>query len=605
MAVATNDPVEALDIIDTMNNTMCLLLDPCEATRCTHPDAANRNAAIEAFDMAFHHMTELNANRDLYDALVACLEPEQWARLTPIQQRNAKVMKDDMDSHGIHMDRDKRDYIVRLTAEKEKYAHLLVRASPGEQQQVLDALIQTRHKLAVCLGSESFSHWSLPTTMAKSPQSVWSFINSISNRLQSKAQQEAGLLTQVKGHYLNTQNPPKLQDYEVDHLSGLYLNDRYGDSMTKLREYLSVANVWRGVQLICDRLFDVTVERQQDMAPHERYHPTVQKYVLYRNGADGKKGEMIGTIYADLMHRADKVRGAGHYTVQLGTTVHAGVLDAVDVNVPVTNGSYAKQLPIVIFSCNAPCDGVVFGAASGDDFWEQVLLSPDETATLFHEFGHALHSVFGQTEVQNLAGTRSSLDYVETFSQFMEYYAKDYRVLREYAFHHKTREPVPLDLVAHMNTTDSLFGATKKLNELILSASDLVFHGPRPLSYIDAQGASVQFTGTGTVLPQLKALHTPTIGFSESSTDRAVSLVHIANYPSAYYSYAYSRVIAASIWNKYFKDDPFSKEGGAKLKYVMSLGASQHPEEMLGHLFEGETDPCVLMQELDVHSLDH
>ena len=538
-ATSTNDAIDALETIDTMNNTLCLVLDPCEATRSTHPGEHYRRAATDSFTKVFQCMSEMNASRELYDGLVACFEPATWAKLTPVQQRNASIMKDDMDANGIHLPQREREYVVQLHADKERLAHELITSQGGRQQQVLDELIKTRHTLAQCLGADSFAHHALTPTMAETPEKAWAFINSVSARLQDKSKHELDVLMQVKRAAMRGQAASPVKDYEVDELSQLHQHSVYGEALGRLREYLSAANVWRGLQLICERLFNITVDRAA-MEPHERYHPTVQKYVLHEKRADGKQGAMIGTIYADLLQRPDKMPGAGHYTVQLGTTLHKKVLESVDVNVP--NGG--KQLPVVIFSCNTSAEGVKDSSySSSEDFWEEVLLSPDEMVTLFHEFGHALHSAFGQTEQQNLAGTRASLDYVETFSQLMEYYAKDYRVLKEFAFHYKTREPVPEDLVHKLNESEYSFCATSKLNQLILAAADLVFHGTRPLSYVNTSGIVTQLPSSD-VLPTLKSIHTPTLGTQTGMDGRAFSLMHMSNYPAAYYSYAYSRVCA-------------------------------------------------------------
>ena len=614
LAKKSNDAVDVLNIIDTMNNSLCLLLDPAEATRSTHPSEVYRNNATEAFTYAFQHMSELNSSRDLYDALMVCKEGDHWERLTPIQRRNFGIMKDDMDSNGIHFPKEKRDVVVRLTEAKEKYAHDLVTCPPQHRQEVLDVLIQTRHDLAAFLGNESFAHWTLHPTMAKTPSGTWALVNAMSAALQQKAEQEAKLLHAVKGHRMRSETPPPVEDSEVAFLMQEYREHVYGASLHKLSEYLSVANVWRGLQMICKKIFNVSVVLEKEMESYEKYHPTVQKYVLYE-GTEGASGKKIGTIYADLLQRPDKMPCAGHYTVQLGTQQHLKAMELLDA-APVKDG---KQLPIVIFSCNASASAGS-GGTHTDDFWENVLLSVDETQTLFHEFGHALHTVFGQTEYQNLAGTRASLDYVECFSQLMEYFVKDYRVLREFAFHHKTQEPVPEDLVVAVNESSDAFFALGMMQQLLTSAADLVYHGPRPLQYLDLNGVPQHCNAVSDVLPALNAIHNP---IKKSSTNFAMSysFQHMSNYPAAYYSYMYSKVLlfvtahathpahppprtttqvlAAAIWEKHFLDNPFCADGGMKLRHVMGLGASEDPSVMLAHVFDdGVTDPCILLKNL-------
>eukprot|EP01061_Rhynchopus_euleeides_P027960 TRINITY_DN4549_c1_g1_i1.p1 TRINITY_DN4549_c1_g1~~TRINITY_DN4549_c1_g1_i1.p1 ORF type:complete len:650 (+),score=287.03 TRINITY_DN4549_c1_g1_i1:126-2075(+) len=574
-----NDPIKALDCVDTMSNVMCLILDPAEATRRTHPDAGYRQAADDAFAEVFHYMSELNTSTELYDVLVALLEPSVWDTLTAEQKTTTLIMKKDMDSNGIHLPEEQRAQIVGLNTQNAQLAHdLLTVTSEHQQRMVLDKLLDTRRQLAELSGFKSYADWAVQHTLVGSTEKAWAFLNELSSTLQPKAAKEFELLHGVTQRILK-ESKGSIPLTQVDVAAKqVYTMNHYGKSFSQLREYLSVANIWRGLQLICDKLFGIRLEHQSDLHAFERYHPSVQKYNIF-----DKDGSFIGTIYADLLERPDKMENAAHYTVQLGATLHQDVTRGLGLDGDV-------QRPIVIFSCSGQG-----GASAGGD-WEKVLVTPSEMVTLFHEFGHALHTVFGQTSYQNVAGTRSSLDYVEAFSQFFEYLARDYRVIKEFAFHHKTGEPVPEDLVRMFNEANTSLSASEKLDQIVLSTIDLAAHGPIPMVYRGLAGERKFCSELTHLYPALRRVHFPMS--QEVEPTLCFSMSHLSNYPAAYYSYSYSKIIAAAIWSKYFLDDPLNAASGAALRGIMAQGAAAPPSEMLLSLFPEGADATQLLKDI-------
>ncbi|KAG0569298.1 hypothetical protein KC19_6G081200 [Ceratodon purpureus] len=109
------------------------------------------------------------------------------------------------------------------------------------------------------------------------------------------------------------------------------------------------------------------------------------------------------------------------------------------------------QLPVVALACN-------FAAPDGNT---PPILNPWEVETLFHEFGHALHSLLSRTEFQHFSGTRTVLDFSETPSQLFEHYAWDYRLLSQFGRHYLTGEIIPEKMVASMNDAKRMLSATE------------------------------------------------------------------------------------------------------------------------------------------------
>ena len=221
---------------------------------------------------------------------------------------------------------------------------------------------------------------------------------------------------------------------------------------------------------------------------------------------------------------------------------------------------------------------------------------PHEVQTCFHEFGHALHTLFGQTTVQNLAGTRSSVDYVELFSQFMEQFLTSHEFLKQWAHRRTDRQPISLDLVERMTSATRAFLHIDTLDQVSLAAVDQVLHGPQPFTVYFPHGSEgkvgkrtlghMQDYGRGTFnfarlivsITEPFSLAEPT----ESGVLRSLSFEHLATYPANYYGYLYSSAFAKRIWKKYFEHNPLNKvEGKRFATELMALGAATDPRVAL------------------------
>src|SRR5690606_7294089 len=122
--------------------------------------------------------------------------------------------------------------------------------------------------------------------------------------------------------------------------------------------------------------------------------------------------------------------------------------------------------PVIYNVCNytKPADG------------EPALISFDETITLFHEFGHALHGLFADQTYPSLSGTSVARDFVEYPSQLNEHWALDPKVLKNYAVHYETGEPMPQELIEKIKKA-ATFNQGFALTELLAAASlDMQWH---------------------------------------------------------------------------------------------------------------------------------
>lgn len=214
-----------------------------------------------------------------------------------------------------------------------------------------------------------------------------------------------------------------------------------------------------------------------------------------------------------------------------------------------------------------------------------------EVETLFHEFGHALHSLLSQTEFQHLSGTRAQLDYVETPSHLFEYFAWDYRVVREFARHHETNEPIPRDMMAGLRNSKHMFAAMDTQTQCLYSLLDLKVFGEQPLPFDPPTTTSAlkHLQNETTLVPHV------------DGTFWHTRFGHLIGYGAGYYSYLYARVFAADIWTTCFQDDPLSSSAGEKLfQELMVHGGAKDPNEILHAMLGRKPTPESYLAELGV-----
>ena len=225
----------------------------------------------------------------------------------------------------------------------------------------------------------------------------------------------------------------------------------------------------------------------------------------------------IGTVYLDLYPREGKYRGAGHFVSRCGHCLPG------EGDIP---GTDAFQLPVIALLMNfAPPDKRRGMQQEGGGGGEDALLSHYEVETMFHEFGHALHSLLSRTRYQHLSGTRTLLDFVEVPSHVFEHFVWDHRVLKKFAKHYKTGKCIPLELVDQMNEQRKIFWGIETDQQIVLSLLDQKIH-----AMIDPTKIS-----TTDVLHQVQREYS-TIPFHKEMVTHA-RFTHFVGYGCGYYRY--------------------------------------------------------------------
>jgi mitochondrial intermediate peptidase len=533
-------------------------------------------------------------------------------------------------------------------------AYVAMHSAHSANVPVLHALAGARHELAVMIGHPSFAHMTLADRMAQNPSTVLKFLHHLSARIKPQAMADRDSLLLQKRRLEAEGVLPKLSDSldawdlpflaeecRMERMAQLFPPEQRSFPQT-VSDYLSLKNAVRGLQLILRETFGVDMV-EVDTAEGETWgaqHGEVRKLVL-RHPSEGE----LGVIYLDLYAREFKQRGAAQYVIQCGRRIHEFEKNAEETypgfdeaGLRLSAGGYQK--PVVALAMSFPRPS----SKSPKEWGQDVSLSLGQLQVMFHEFGHALHSLFNRTTYQHVSGSRSSLDFVELPSHVFERFAQDPRVLERFATHRVTGTPLSSDLVSKFLTLDKMHSSLNLQGQVVSSLLDLAVYSDHPMaiacSYWDQEADEVVIPSSAckpfwevpsSAYPRSMGSSVPTIRctgevptrdnwkglpagadmgmtprtLNSSAVFREISrrhsvidyvpgtawqggFGHLVNYAAGYYSYLYARAYAAAVWNELFDANPFDRKAGDVYRRdLLAKGGSLSPSSILEGVLGG------------------
>ncbi|XP_010672007.2 mitochondrial intermediate peptidase, mitochondrial isoform X2 [Beta vulgaris subsp. vulgaris] len=430
-------------------------------------------------------------------------------------------------------------------AEVRKLAYIQGNSVPHANLDVLDKLIAARHELAQIMGYKSYAEFAACPNMASSADVVMSFLLELSSMVKPKADEEYERLRDYK-RAKTSQMFEDLEPWDETYFSAMMKASNFDLDSSVIASYFPLLQCIEGLKLLVESLFGATFHNIP-LAPGESWHSDVLKMSLHHP----EEGD-LGYLYLDLYSRKDKYPGCAHFAIKGGRRI----------------SEVEYQLPVVALICNF----------SNSNDPATVRLNHGEVETLFHEFGHALHSLLSRTEYQHFSGTRVALDLAETPSNLFEYYAWDYRVLKTFAKHYSTGEIIPKKLVDSMQGAKMMFAATELQRQIFYALIDQKLFGEQSLPPRDTISIVGDLKRRYTSYKQVEGTHWHT-RFS-----------HLLNYGGGYYSYLYAKCLAATIWKNVCEEDPLSLETGAALRTrFLQHGGAVEPVELLNDLIGSDS----------------
>lgn len=476
--------------------------------------------------------------------------------------------------------------------EPRRKVYLASNSSTQEELYLLEQLLKTRAELARLVGSRSFAHMELIGKMAKSPENVRHFLDALMARNRPNAARALLKLSLRKREHLNTTLNPVIQPWDRDY----YCPPEPPAPPIPLPP-LTLGTVFMGLSRLFKHLYGVTL-RPASVTLGQVWHPDVRKLEVV-----DEDNEVLGFIYADLFDRRGKPGGAAHYTVSCSRRVDdddepgdypsAEAWDDPRLSFSREFGSIHRlrrrgragvyQIPVVALLCDFAPRSSTTGPTTLE--WFQVL-------TLAHEMGHAMHSMFGQTEYHSVSGTRCATDFVELPSILMETFLTSSRVLSLFdidgklGFGHKSNHD---EDPCHFIDTHS---------QILLAELDQIYHSEAVLSpSFDSTQALAKLFDSQSLIPYVPG------------TSWQTRFGHLYPYGATYYSYLFDRTIASRVWSKLFTGNPLSRETGERFKgEVLSYGGGKDPWLMLSSLLnapELESGDARVMQEIGNWKLEN
>lgn len=403
-----------------------------------------------------------------------------------------------------------------------------------DNKKILSKIAALRVEKAQMLGYSTYAHFVLEEQMAKTPEHVFDLLDklwgpSLEMAKQERADMQAIIDAEGGGF--------ELAAWDWWYYSEKVKKQKYNLDEEELRPYFEVTNVIKGVMDLSTALWGITFEEIHDIP---KYHEDVKTYnVLDENG------DHLAILYIDYFPRDSKRGGAWMDVFAKEHKIDGKRIAPIVYNV----GNFAKP------TADKPA-----------------LLSVDNVNTLFHEFGHALHGMLSDCTYFSTSGTSTPRDFVEFPSQVMENWCMHPDVLKNYAFHYETKEPIPAQLIQKISNASKFNQGFASVEYLAASYLDMYWHTLTEAEEKDATVFEKQVIDELGLIPEIAPRY------------RSTYFNHIfsGGYAAGYYSYIWSEVLDADAFHAFVETgNVYDKATAEKYrKYILSAGGSEDAMEL-------------------------
>ena len=606
--VLTASSIEAYTSIpgklDLLSDSLCRVLDIADFVRATHPDARFQEAARQAYIHLFEYMNILNTTPGLNAQLrKAASTPAISLAWNEEEKTVAQTLLRDFSQSAIDLPKDKRQRFVDLSSQVKRMGSEFVEAiAPNKRYLDLDAsqmegmdpliigkyrngrrkvslptmgevphaalgsvrdenarrkiyiagrqcsrdniqrleeLLQTRAKVASLSGYQSYAHMSLSDKLAQSPEAVNSFLTALSADNAQKVAQE---LAQIRKMKVQDCALAEVQPWDL-----VYYRNRFNSTHNSksrrsdfIAAYFSLGTVMQGLSRLFSRLYGIR------FVPRETTWGETWNHDVRRLDVVHETEGHVAVLYCDLFSRLGKTPNPTHFTLRCSRLISPSeVAEAHDSAHEANDGmaisspnahNQCYQLPIIALVCDFPQPANPLSPT---------LLTFQDVRTLFHEMGHAIHSILGRTTLQIVSGTRCPTDFAELPSVLMEYFAADSSVLALFARHWETDAPLPYQMVQDDLQRGRKGEGFHMETQILFSLLDQAYHSSMPLSMGDHFDSTQVFFD---IYDKYGSVREP----RETSAQGLFG--HLVEYGGTYYSYLFDRAIAGKLWKEVFRN---------------------------------------------------
>ena len=362
--------------------------------------------------------------------------------------------------------------------------------------------------------------------MAKTPEAVFSFLQRVWKPALKVAKEELAAMQKIA----NREGAGfKLKSWDWWYYAEKLRKEKYDLDEQEIKPYLKLENVRDGMFYVANKLYGLSFEKHTDIPV---YNPSVETYEV--KDADGSH---LAILYLDYPTREGKNAGAWCSGLRSYRKLDDG----------------SEQFPLVTVTTNFP--------APVDD--QPVLLSWGETETLFHEFGHALDGFFSRGDYDRICGALPR-DMIELPSQINEHWSVEPEVLKVYARHYQTDEPMPEELIQKLVNSDHFNQGFATVEFIAAALLDMEWHTLTQEQECDVnefeKNAMKKYGLIDEIIPRYRSTY--------------FSHIFSGGYAVGYYVYLWAEILDADAFDA-FKEtgDIFDQETAGKFrKYILTEG---------------------------------
>ena len=412
-------------------------------------------------------------------------------------------------------------------------------------------IVNLRREIAQLLGFNTYADYVLKNRMASNEANVYKLQNDLISAYMPTAKAEVQDI-EKKAKEMEG-NDLIMEPWDFSYYSHKLQLERFNLDAEMLRPYFELSKVIEGVFGLANKLYGITFKENKDIPA---YHGDVKAYEVF-----DKDGSYLAVFYADFHPRKGKQGGAwmteyqGQWIDKKGENVRPHVSVVMNLTKPTAE--------------------------------KPALLTLGEVETFLHEFGHSLHGMFANTRFESLSGTNVWWDFVELPSQFMENYAVEKDFLRTFAFHYKTGEPLPDELIDRIAKSRNFMVAYGCMRQVSFGLLDMAYYTQSKPFTDDIIPFEKKAWEKAMVLPQLP------------DTCMTVQFSHImaGGYAAGYYSYKWAEVLDADAFSVFKKNGIFDKKTAQSFRdNILSKGGTEHPMTLYKRFRGGEPTIDALLE---------
>lgn len=409
------------------------------------------------------------------------------------------------------------------------------RAYP-ENDAVLKTIIAKRDELAKLLSYTNFAQFDLANQMVETPERAYAFLQDLIKQAATKVNQEiANLTAQLPASVILTENGT-IKPWDIAYLENEYKKKKFNIDEQLIADYFPMENTIKELLDIYRQFLGIEFK---EMPISNLWSDDITAIQVINK----ETSQLLGTLFLDLYPRPNKYNHAAHTTI-----------------IPATITSNGKHIPgVSIVIANFP-------HATID---KPSVLTRDFVKTFFHEFGHALHAIFGATPIASLSGTATKCDFVELPSQMLEEWLNDKAILQKVSMHYKTGEQLPDEIIDSIIALKNAFSGYFVTRQAYLSTLALDYFATGATKDLHA----IAQANYETIVPFIEFDH---------NSHMYASFGHLTGYAAKYYGYLWSKIFALDLFAEIKKHGLLNPIIGKKYtQEILSKGGSQDPNELL------------------------